>query len=153
MTESVFVQATPAGLFRRLAALVYDGLLLLGVLFTATALALLVAVLVYGSEAVQARNPLEGNPLFMAYLLVVWFVFYGWFWTHGGQTLGMRAWKLRLVTAAGQPVSWGTALQRFLAAVVAGLPLGLGFFWLLIDEERMTWHDRWSKTVLVHLPR
>lgn len=153
MAESRSVKAVPAGLFRRLAAMVYDGLLLLGLLIVVAALVVLGTVLVIGSEAFQAHNPLVGNPVFFGFLVLVCFGFYGWFWTHGGQTLGMRAWKLRLVTAAGQPVTWGIAAQRFVYALAAWLPLGLGFFWLLIDDERMAWHDRWSKTVLVHLPR
>ena len=103
-----------AGLPRRLGAIIYDGLLLAGVLFGATALALVVAVAIIGGEGFKAHNPLTGNPFFSTYLLLVCFFFYGGFWIHGGQTLGMRAWRLRLQRRDGQGIDWRQALLRFL---------------------------------------
>lgn len=156
-----------ATLPRRLAAIVYDGLLLLGVLVGATALALGLAVAVLGSEAVRLHNPLAGNPFFQTYLLLVCFFFYGGFWTHGGQTLGMRAWRLRLQRCDGRGISWWQALLRFLIgslwlAVVAGLHqvlklgavpgLGVGLSCLLLLLA-LRLPDRASETELVLLPK
>lgn len=108
---------------RRLAAIVYDSLLLSGVLFVATGLALALAVLVLGSEAVRTHNPLTGNPFLSTYLFLVCFFFYGGFWTHGGQTLGMRAWRLRVQQRNGHDITWWQALLRFLVAGLWLLPL------------------------------
>ena len=96
MPESPLAGQTPAGLPRRLAAVVYDSLLLAGVLVVATALAVGLTVAVIGSAAFQAHNPLPGNPFFRTYLLLVCFFFYAGFWVYGGQTLGLRAWRLRI---------------------------------------------------------
>lgn len=130
----------PVGLLRRLGAIVYDSLLLFGVLFVATALILPLA----GGKAVA-----PGNPFFSTYVLFICFFFYGWFWTHGGQTLGMRAWKIRVQGLDGRGISWRQALLRFFAAMVSWLALGLGFLWIWVDRDRMSWHDRYSNSVLV----
>lgn len=133
-----------AGLLRRLASIAYDGLLLLAILLVATAVALPFT----GGEAIK-----PGNPFFSTYLFFICFVFYGWFWTHGGQTLGMQAWKLRIQQPNGAAITWGQALLRFLAAIVSWLALGLGFLWVLIDPEKLTWHDRLSGSELVVVKR
>jgi uncharacterized RDD family membrane protein YckC len=137
----------PASLPRRLAAMLYDGLLLCAVLMLA---AMPPVILAGGAVALQHS---AWHALFSFYLLAVFFLFFGWFWTHGGQTLGMRAWRLRLTDAAGQPVSWRGALLRFVAAWLSALPLGLGWLWMLWDHERLCWHDRLSGTRLLLLPR
>ncbi|TVR62338.1 MAG: RDD family protein [Candidatus Competibacteraceae bacterium] len=157
----------PAGLPRRLAAIAYDGLLLAGVLFGATALALGVAVAMVGGEAFKAHNPLTGNPFFSTYLLLVCFFFYGGFWIHGGQTLGMRAWRLRLQRRDGRGIDWRQALLRFLIGglwlaptaylhrvldVGVGLSLifGLGSLLLLLALHLPDW---FSDSELVVLPK
>lgn len=133
-----------AGLPRRLAAIVYDTLLALAVLFFAAALAL---PFTHG-EAVKPHNP-----LFTAYLFLVLYFFFAWFWIHGGQTLGMRAWRLRVQTEEGKPISWGQAMLRYLAAWASFLAAGLGYLWMLVDRKKLTWHDRFSDTVIVVLPK
>ncbi len=133
-----------APLLRRFAAILYDGLLLLALLFIASAVVLPLT----GGEAVHA-----GNPLFTSYLFVVAFAFYAWFWTHGGQTLGMRAWRIRVVRYDGGPISLWQALLRYLVAYVSWGALGAGFWWSLIDREKLTWHDRYSQTKLLVLPK
>ena len=86
-------------------------------------------------------------------LLATWALFYLWFWTHGGQTLGMRAWRIRLLSAEGATVGLGRALLRLGAAAISTLPLGLGHLWLLLDRDRLAWHDRLSGTRLVLLAK
>ena len=158
--DSKLSELPSAGLFRRLAVLVYDALMLLAVLFLATALAL---PLTQG-EAVDPQHP-----LFQLYLLAAAFLYFGWFWTHGGQTVAMRAWRLRLRDAAGGPVGWGLALTRFAAVllpvapallwlrsgpevgygVMSAVVLGCwlcGFLWIAVDREDRAWHDIVSKT-------
>jgi len=72
-------------------------------------------------------------------------------WTRSGQTLGMRAWHLRAVSAAGQPLTFISAVLRFLCAVAAWSPAALGVLWLYVDPERVALHDRLSKTRVLHL--
>ncbi len=130
----------PAGLLRRLAAAVYDALLLCGVL------------LVFTTATWAARGGREiapGTLWFQVALLGVVAVFFGWFWTHGGQTVGMLAWKIRVVRRDGGALGWREAAVRFAAAIAALAPLGLGFLWALVDRDGLTWHDRLSGTRLV----
>jgi uncharacterized RDD family membrane protein YckC len=133
------LQSAP-GLLRRLAAQIYDLLLLIALLFLATALLLAFTA----GEAVTAQHTL----IYRAYLLVISFFFYGWFWTHGGQTLGLRAWKIKVLTLDQKPISWNQALLRFTTAIISWTVFGLGFLWILIDKNRHGWHDHLSKTAL-----
>ena len=123
----------------------YDGLLLIGLLFIAAIpLTLLPETL---KTSPGARLVIQG------YLLLVCALFFVWFWTHGGQTLGMRTWRLRLVSDDGGPVRPGQAARRFLTATLSLACLGLGFLWVLIDREGLAWHDRLSKTRLIVEPK
>lgn len=136
------VTSPPAGLFRRLAALTYDALQLLAIM-------LLLTFAVWASRGGREIEP--GTIWFQFTLVAVTLVFYGWFWTHGGQTLGMRAWKIKVVRDDGGPLGWGTAAQRFVLAWLAAVPAGLGFWWCLLDRERRCWHDRLSGTRVVRV--
>lgn len=134
--------AASPGLPRRLAAMFYDSWLL-------------VALWLIGATAdVFLRNLLGADEhsshlLLQLYLLACPFLFYGWFWTHGGQTLGMRAWRLRLLDTEGSPVTWRKALLRAAGALISLSCLGLGYLWILVDREQLAWHDHWSGTRLV----
>lgn len=124
---------------RRLAAIFYDFLLLIAVLFFATALLLpFNNGLAFTSE--QFFYPL--------YLLLVSCLFYTWFWTHGGQTPGLRAWKMTILTFDKQPVTWKRAILRYVAAILSWAVFGGGFLWILFDKNRYSWHDSLSKTAL-----
>ena len=132
----------PVGLFLRLAAIFYDLLLLTAVLFIATALLLPVTQ----GEAIK-----PGNPFYALYLVGVCFIYFGWFWTHSGQTLGMKTWRIKVCRFDGGPLTWQHALLRFVGAIMSWLPLGLGFFWSLFSKDKTTWHDDMSRTILVSL--
>lgn len=136
-------QAAVPGLLRRLSAIFYDSLLIAAVLFIAAGIALIANF----GEPIEEGTLL--NMLYRFYMFSVVFLYFGWHWTHGGQTLGMRAWRLRLLRNDGKPLSWGDCLKRFLAAVLSLLPLGLGLIWILLDSDNLAWHDRLSKTRLV----
>jgi uncharacterized RDD family membrane protein YckC len=130
---------SPPGFWRCIGAVVYDALLLLAVLFLATALLL-------PFNAGEAFT--SGQIFYPAYLFAISFGFYGWFWTHGGQTLGLRAWKLKLLTPDQKPISWRQAFLRFSAALLSWTLFGLGFMWIMIDKKKYSWHDHLSKTAL-----
>lgn len=118
-------------------ALWYDALLLLAILFFATALAL-------PFNAGQAFS--SGQTIYPIYLLTISFVFYGWFWTHGGQTLGLRAWKIKVCSQDGGSIGWRQAGLRFAVAALSWACFGLGFLWCLFDKDGLCWHDHLSNT-------
>jgi uncharacterized RDD family membrane protein YckC len=136
-------QYPAAGMFRRLLAMFYDTLLLLSALLVATAL-----VMMFTRGTLSYHNPYYKTLLFL-----ICFSFHSWFWLHGGQTLGMRAWRLRVQNHSGGPISIWQALLRFMVAIPSLAAGGLGFLWMLIDRERMTLYDRASKSVMVVLPK
>ena len=133
----------PASLRRRLAAMSYDLLLLASVLFAAT----FVLIMLRRGAAIE-----PGTWWYGALLIAVSFLFYGWCWTHGGQTLGLRAWRLRVVTAKGEPLTWLDAARRFAACVTLLVPPGLGLVWSLLDSKHRCWHDKLSRTRVDRLP-
>lgn len=139
----------PAGLLRRLGAVLYDGLLLVAVLMVTTALFLPFT----GGRALdpQERPVLEW--VYRATLLLVTVAFFGVFWTRRGQTLGMASWRLRIEREDGGALTWGDTVRRLAAAVLSWLPFGLGYLWILIDPQRRAWHDRLSGTRILVMPR
>nr|WP_087148479.1 RDD family protein [Crenothrix polyspora] len=137
-TTGADVRSAP-GFWRCMAAILYDFLLLLAVLFLATALLL----------PFNAGEAFTSSQIFYpVYLSIISFVFYGWFWTHGGQTLGLRAWNIKVLTLDQKPISWQLAFLRFMAALLSWLMFGLGFVWIVIDKNKYSWHDHLSKTAL-----
>ena len=133
-----------AGLPRRLAAMFYDSLLLFALLMLA---ATPVVMLAGGADSALIRSP-----LYFLYLYGISFGFFGWFWTRGGQTLGMRSWKLQLVREDNRPPGWQEAFFRYLLATVSLLLFGLGFIWILFDKQKLAWHDIQSKTRIIVNP-
>jgi len=142
MTNTAQSYCKPS-IFRYIGIMIYDTLLLISVLLFASALAVGFNALVNHGNAIEA-----GNPFFSIYLFVVSFLFYGWFWTHGGQTLGMRSWKVYLISDNNTAVSWRQATLRFIVAIIAWIPAGLGFWWLYFGKDSQSWPDIASGTKL-----
>ena len=132
------------GLLGRLAAILYDALLLFAVMMLGT----LPFIIIRGGEPVE-----PGNMPYQAAMLVVAYLFFTLYWSRAGRTLGMQAWRLRGECEDGTTPGFGTASLRFFAALVSWLPAGLGFLWQLWDRDRLTWHDRMSGTRLRHYPK
>lgn len=86
-------------------------------------------------------------------MLLITFGYLGLSWRRGGQTLGMRAWRLRVVRADGDAPDWGALALRYVVAWLSLLCLGVGFLWSLIDHDRRSWHDIASGTVIVRIPK
>jgi uncharacterized RDD family membrane protein YckC len=82
-------------------------------------------------------------------LFAVVVLFFAGFWAHGGQTLGMRAWRIRVVRDDGSALTWPRAAARLALGFVAAAPAGLGFWWSLLDARKRGWHDRWTHTRVV----
>jgi uncharacterized RDD family membrane protein YckC len=137
-------QELPPGFFRRIAAICYDAILLIAVLFIATALLLPI-------NSGQAFT--TEQYYYPIYLFIISFFFFGWFWTHGGQTLGQRAWKIKVLTFTGKQLNWQQAFIRFLWAIFSWALCGLGFLWILVSKDKLAWHDHLSKTKIVYVSK
>lgn len=129
-------------LIRRFAAIFYDLLLLFAVLFSATAILM---PFTHG-EAISSNNF-----LYPFYLLAWTYIFFAWQWTHGGQTLGMRAWKIKLTDHSGNIIGWSAASKRFFLALLSWVFAGMGYIWALFDPDNLTFHDRYSGTRLAKI--
>ena len=134
-----------AGLMRRLAAIIYDMLLVAALLFIAT----IPFIALRGGEPVEVGD----NTLYRVVLIIVVYGFFIGFWTRSGRTLGMQSWGLQLETRSGEIPSFAAASLRFFAAIVSWAPAGLGFLWSLWDKDNLAWHDRISGTRLVYYPK
>ena len=167
MTAAAQDAALPVpGLWRRLAAFVYEGVLLFGVL--------MVAGLVYGLVT-QQRHALVGLHGLQAFLFIVLGLYFSWFWSHGGQTIAMKTWHIRLLTQDGRPVgaarawlryllSWLWFMPALLWAWLAGLHSGAQFGAALLigvltyaalarlNPQRQFLHDLLARTRLVQTP-
>jgi uncharacterized RDD family membrane protein YckC len=138
-----------AGLARRFAAMLYDGLLLAALLMVVTACFLPFT----GGEAVTWRQfpPLAVLHRLACVLAIV--AYCGLPWTQRGQTLGMTTWRLRVQRNDGYLLTWRDVVQRLAVSLLSWIPAGLGWWWALFDRERRTWHDTLSRTRVVVLPK
>jgi uncharacterized RDD family membrane protein YckC len=134
----------PADLTRRLAALGYDVLLVAAVLMLVT----LAIVALRGGRPVA-----PGNLLYQLALVGTTGGFFIAFWVCGGQTLGMRAWRLKVEQGSGEALNWKIGSIRFAAGILSIVTGGLGFVWILADPQKLTWHDRIAGTRVVVLPK
>lgn len=137
-----------AGLLPRLAALVYDALIVLGLLFFATVLSTVAEVQLLGVIDSVDQGRLSAHPLHQLYLLAWWFGYYGLSWTRAGQTLGMRAWHLKVQRLDSGLMTWRDCALRF----ATGL-LGLSNLSLLLTRTGLALHDRLSMTEVLVLPK
>lgn len=126
--------------FRRLGAFVYDALLVIPLLMVATIPTLLI-------DDFESREALHYP--FLLWQVLVAASYFVWNWIRGGQTLGMKAWRLRLLSAEGGPVEVADAVTRFFAAIPAWLPLGAGVLWMYVDRDGATLQGRLSSTRVV----
>jgi uncharacterized RDD family membrane protein YckC len=132
-----------AGVWRRFAAGFYDLLLLAAVWMLIT----LIVIVLRGGEAVS-----PGALPYQLLLFVVAAAFYISSWLRGGQTLGMRAWRIRLEKNSGAAIDLHTGLLRFASGLLTIASGGVGLLWLWIDRDRLPWHDRLAGTRVVVLP-
>ncbi len=130
-----------AGIPRRLASMAYEALLIAG---------LIVGLLVFPHLLLGAfAHRLASATLLWAHLFLLLLVYFLWFWSHGGQTPAMKAWRIRVVTASGHPVRPAQALARYLLCWPSLALAGVGIVWALLDRDRLFLHDRLAGTRLV----
>ncbi len=122
-------------LLRRLAAFLYDCLLLIAIYFVITA----AVVPLNNGEAIQHWS-------YKLILLLVAFVFFDWFWRHGGQTLGMRAWRIRLEGMDTEKVTFNQSVKRF---AIGTATFGITMLFMFGNASGLALHDRLSRTKIV----
>lgn len=123
-------------------SMLYETLLLAAVLLSAS-----LAFLVVSPDASSTVM----KPLFQLYLLGVTGGYFTWFWTHGGQTLAMKTWRLRVISSDGNKVSLSQAVIRLVFALAGLLLAGAGYFWAFLDRDRQFLHDRLAGTRIVEV--
>jgi len=138
-----------AGVLRRCGAMLYDLLVVAALLSILTALFLPFT----GGEAITPDRSAAIERIYQAALLLGVVLFFCVFWTWRGQTVGMLAWRLRVERSDGTSLTWRDALVRLAGAWLSFAALGLGYFWIWIDRDRLAWHDRLSGTRVVVLPK
>jgi len=136
-----------APLWRRMAALVYDVFPLVGLWMLTTFVYLYAAGRHY-----EPAHPGWGTRLgLQVALLAITAAYFVISWARAGQTIGMRAWKLKLLREDGSKIGVLPALARFSLALLSLAIVGIGFWWALFDAQNRTLHDRICKTVMVRL--
>jgi uncharacterized RDD family membrane protein YckC len=138
----------PPALPRRLAALLYDTLLVLPIIMASVALSMGIRTLIYGTTEGDLATAELHPQLVQLIAVVAVCAFFSWFWLRNGQTLGMQAWRIKLVTMEGDRISARQSIIRCLGALLSAACLGLGYWWCLIDPQGRYWHDRMSGTEL-----
>jgi uncharacterized RDD family membrane protein YckC len=139
MSGNPYSNCPPASLIKQIAAMIYDSLLIIAILFISTAIALIF----------NDGNAIESSPIFSLYLILIVFTFYSWFWKKSGQTLGMRVWKIRIISELGGNPSWAICFLRLTFALLSITCLGIGYWWRLFKPY--TWHDKLSQTSIINV--
>lgn len=124
---------------RRMACLLYESMLLFGVVFIA---GYLFDTLTQSKHALYLRHERQA---WLAFVLGLYFV---WFWRHGGQTLAMKTWHIRLVREDGSPIGWLQGIIRFVLASLFNCS-GISFVYSWFDRHGQYPQDRLCKTLLI----
>jgi len=145
-TESAF---QPAPLSKRLMALLYDSFILmaLSMVYSATVTAAMAAG--GNSDLSTDYFPMQDGPWFSLGWLAMLITFYWFFWMHGGQTVGMRAWQLKIISSRKHALSHKQCLIRICAGPVSLGLAGMGYFWCLFNQNKAAWHDLVSDTHVI----
>jgi uncharacterized RDD family membrane protein YckC len=138
------IAPVPAPFLARIAAMIYESLLVTAVVFVAS----FIIIPVVG----EMHAPWQRH-LFQVYIVGVLFAYFSAFWLRSGQTLAMKTWRIRLVNPNGAPLTLKQAALRFLLALSGLLLGGIGFWWALVDRDQQFLHDRIVGTRLVRVPR
>lgn len=128
---------------KRLGAFIYDIMLIIALLMVSTGI---ITMGFNDGESVQ-------GPLFQSFLFILVYLFLSFFWMRNGQTLGMLAWRLRVQTTEGERLNAKQCLLRYIVGILSLLAGGVGFLWMFISKQKMTWHDLASGTHVVELPK
>lgn len=146
--------ATPS-LLRRLAAMVYDSLLLMAVSILYGAVATGINVAINGAPATGERIiwGTFGIWVFAGWILTVGY-FFCYFWRKSGQTLGMKTWRMKMYRSESlQLPGYGQCALRCCLAPVSMLLFGLGYWLMYFNQDRQTLHDKLTSTRVLLLAK
>lgn len=133
-----------SGFWRRFLALIYDLIIVVSILIVGFAILYAILILILGKVAVNEQHILW-HPVWATiiklYLLGLWFGYYAISWIKGGQTLGMKPWRLYVVDDHGQPLTIKNSAVRFFSGFA-----GLGLLMILFNSKKLSLQDYWSKT-------
>ena len=133
----------PAGFLKRVLALVYDSLLIGAIVLVLSLL------LVF----VNGGYPESGSFVsFIQFFILVFAgpIFYSYFWlANKGQTTGMQAWKIKLVSIDETELNIKKTMLRCLISTISFVCFGLGYFWILYDKNNLSWSDILTKTKVI----
>jgi len=132
--------------------MLYDTLLVLPLIMVSVALFMFVRDLLWGPAVDDSAAQLQPHMVQLV-ALVCTTGFFCAFWLKSGQTLGMQAWRIKLVNFSGDTPSAMQGITRCVAAVLSAVCLGLGYLWCLVDRNGRYWHDYISGTELILLPK
>tara|TARA_B100000686_G_scaffold355223_1_gene471290 strand:- start:5347 stop:5718 length:372 start_codon:yes stop_codon:yes gene_type:complete len=122
--------------------MIYEFLLLISVLFIA---GFIFHLIYHDTESPYFK------PIFQLYLLSIAGIYLMWFWTHGGQTLAMQTWRIRIVSSNGESVSKWQAIARYFLAVTSISIFGCGLLWAFFDREGQFLYDRLAGTKIINI--
>ena len=125
-------------LLRRLGAIGYDIFLVFSFVFFITG----VVLIVFWDK--QAQN----NAIIFSLIIFSLYFYFAWSWVKGGQTLGMKAWKIQIMQNNGKNITHQQALIRFVLAIVSFTLMGFGFIYQLFNKDNLALHDKYSHTQL-----
>lgn len=146
----------PVGVIRRFAAMFYDFILCIALMMVMTGLYMMIANTLLGGDTYKTMNDSGQSvhdPFLSSILFISLYVFFGFFWTKNGQTLGMQVWHIRVQNKDNTTISWNQALLRFLMGIISWLALGLGHLWPMFDREKRSWQCIFSNSELVRIPK
>lgn len=124
--------------------MLYESLLLLGVLSVSFILPHLALGMIW--EIVLP------GPVLIIHIVFVLGIYFVWYWRHGGQTLAMQTWKLKIVGADGHPPGLRQLLLRYFLSWPGVLFYGAGLIWAIFDRDRQFLHDRLAGTRIIFVP-
>ena len=151
MPRSLEIDFQQPGILRRLAAILYDTILIIALLMIITFFWLVCLEILNKHFSFELKSlTTTGLQIICVFLIVLFFIF---FWKRNGQTLGMMTWRIRLRTLDNSELSVRALFIRLCAATFSIACLGLGYLWMLIDKNNLTWHDRISNTGLEYVPK
>jgi len=145
-------QPRPAPLWTRLIAMLYDSFLVLAISMGYGAVMTAITAHQSANQAKDYEPTVEGLGFQLGWIAII-FAFYCFFWLRAGQTVGMKAWRLKIVSNTGRSLTLWQCMIRFLAACFSLGLGGLGFWWALIDKKKETLHDKISKSSVMCYPK
>ncbi|MFM1911281.1 MAG: hypothetical protein RJB18_672 [Pseudomonadota bacterium] len=131
-------------LFKRIACMLYESILVFAILF--------VAGVVYRALIGDPHSDFEQH-LFFMYSWLITGIYFVYCWVRSGQTLAMQTWHIQLLGLDGKPLSLEQAVRRYMIASFSLMFFGLGFIWAIFDREGLYLHDRFTGSRLVALSK